>query len=392
MQSLCVKQVPPNSILVNYYVHSKNSLMEAAKEIAIGQSIGNPNMRSVWETEEMVSRHACKIVTDNPEQLEKEKVGYIMIAFPLDNINLKTDGISQLMCQILGGQVDITNIERCRVEYILMPEPLFKPKFGIDGIRKFTGVYDKPLLGGIVKPKIGVSPQTLLEIVKEMVDGGVNFIKEDEILGDPAHCPLEERTSLIANYLHKHAPNVVYATCINGDMPYLLERAIRVYELGGNGVHVNIWCGLGAYKAVRELDLPLFIHFQKSGDQVITHNHNPFSISWVALCALISWCGIDFAHAGMLGGYMNQSQRVLMASIKTLHHYGVMPALSCGMHPGLVDYIQGQLGTNDWMANVGGAIHSHPKGTRAGAAAMRQAIDGIYLDEYYQAIQEWGKK
>ena len=53
------------------------------------------------------------------------------------------------------------------------------PKFGISGIRKYTGIYNKPLLGGIVKPKTGVTPKILLEMVKELVDGGVNFIKEE---------------------------------------------------------------------------------------------------------------------------------------------------------------------------------------------------------------------
>ena len=66
-----------------------------------------------------------------------------------------------------------------------------------------------------------------------------------------------------------------------------------------------------------------------------------------------------------------------------------MPALSCGMHPGVVNIITEKFGI-DYMANVGGAIHGHPNGTLAGVKAMRQAIDGNYEDEYYQAISKWG--
>ena len=40
---------------------------------------------------------------------------------------------------------------------------------------------NKPLFGAIVKPKTGITPEVLLEMVKELVEGGVNFIKEDEI-------------------------------------------------------------------------------------------------------------------------------------------------------------------------------------------------------------------
>ena len=75
--------------------------------------------------------------------------------------------------------------------------------------------------------------------------------------------------------------------------------------------------------------------------------------------------------------------------IGTLHKHNVLPALSCGMHPGLVQANVRQFG-NDFIANVGGAIHGHPMGTLAGANAMRQAIDKTHEIEYEQAIAKWG--
>ncbi len=42
------------------------------------------------------------------------------------------------------------------------------------------------------------------------------------------------------------------------------------------------------------------------------------------------------------------------------------------------------------MANVGGALHGHPGGTKSGVIAMRQAIDNNHGAEYYQAIEKWG--
>lgn len=65
----------------------------------------------------------------------------------------------------------------------------------------------------------------------------------------------------------------------------------------------------------------------------------------------------------------------------------------CGMHPGLVQYINNYLQSNDWMANVGGAMHGHPMGTLSGGLAMRQAIDGQTTGiEYLKAIEKWGNK
>jgi ribulose 1,5-bisphosphate carboxylase large subunit-like protein len=95
----------------------------------------------------------------------------------------------------------------------------------------------------------------------------------------------------------------------------------------------------------------------------------------------------------MIGGYMNQDDTELKDSLEVLWKYNVVPALSCGMHPGLVQYINEYLKSHDWMANVGGAMHGHPMGTLAGGRAMRQAIDGYTTEkEYLAAIEKWGMK
>ena len=99
--------------------------------------------------------------------------------------------------------------------------------------------------------------------------------------------------------------------------------------------------------------------------------------------------GADTIHAGMWGGYLSDDEKELKEVINTLHKYNVMPALSCGMHPGLVQANVRQFG-NNFIANVGGAIHGHPLGTIAGAKAMRQAIDKKHGIEYEQAIAKWG--
>jgi ribulose-bisphosphate carboxylase large chain len=293
----------------------------------------------------------------------------------------------------MGGQLDIDIIEKCAVLDIEFPESVKKeflgPKFGMSGVREYVKSYDKPILGAIVKPKTGISPHTLLEMVKELVDGGVNFIKEDEIMSNPSFCKIEDRIPLVMEYLK--GKNVVYAASIHSDFPYLTDRVKRIYELGGNGVHVNFWCGFGAYKAIRELDLPVFVHFQKSGDKILTNRNHDFYIDWVVVCKLAAMMGVDFIHAGMIGGYYKWDESETIDAVKTLNSYNVVPALSCGFHPGLVDWVTSKVGIN-YMANVGGSIHGHPCGSVCGASAMRQAIDKNYGSEYDQAIEKWGKK
>jgi ribulose-bisphosphate carboxylase large chain len=386
-----------NYFIVTYFLESKTNLREAAWNLSIGQSIGNPNNRSIWETERMFLEHSC-LILDDEETLRGKKSGIVKIAFPLANINLEEDGVSQILCHIAGGQVDILEIQKCHILDVVLPDSVEKefrldPAYGIDGFRKFNGVEGKPFFGGIIKPKVGMSPEVLLEAVKEMVYGGVNFIKEDELLGNPSHCPLEARVPIITNWLKENAPDVIYCFCINGDSPYALERAKFVSDNGGNGIHINVWSGLGVYRAIRKQNPNLWIHFQKSGDKFFTDRRAPFHIYWPVICKIAGWSGSDSIHAGMIGGYMNQDDEELVDALKVLWNYNIVPALSCGMHPGLVQYINQALDSFDWMANVGGAMHGHPMGTLAGGLAMKQAINQEFEEtEYKKAIEKWGSK
>jgi len=378
------------NIIIKYYLKSKTNLKEAAWNLAIGQSVGNPNVRNKWETTELFELYSAKILHEEKE-LVSLKEGIVYIAFPNSLIDFDTDGISHLLCVVLGGQVDIDIVEKCHVLDAEFPKAVlskFKgPKYGISGIRNYMDVYNKPVLGSIVKPKTGVSPDTLLEMVKEMVDGGVNFIKEDEILSNPHFCRLEDRVEKLSKFLQ--GKNVVYTYCINSDPFHVLNRVKFVHENGGNGVHINVWSGLGVYKSIRDLDLPIFIHFQKSGDKVFTDVNNSYRFSWDFISRLAGMMGVDFIHSGMIGGYYDGDEEGVLSSIKILREHNVLPALSCGFHPGLTEHITSIVGV-DYMANVGGAVHGHPGGTIAGAKAMRQSIDGNHESEYHEAIKKWG--
>lgn len=379
--------------LATYFLESVTNfnLADAAWNLAIGQSVGNPNVRNEWETDELFEKHSCKII-DSEERLKGLKSGKVVIAFPVANIDFNTDGVSHLLVNLLGGQLDIDLIQKCHLKDIEFPQSVlssFKgPKFGISGIREYTKVKSGPILGSIIKPKTGISPQVLLDMVKQLVDGGVNFIKEDEILSNPAFCKIEERVPLIMDYLH--GKDVIYSVSIHSDYPYVIDRVKKVHELGGNSVHVNFWCGLGVYKSIRELDLPIFVHFQKSGDKILTNRNHDFHIDWTVICKLAALMGVDFIHAGMIGGYYKWEEQETLDAVSILNRMNVMPALSCGFHPGLTDFVTNAVG-QDYMANVGGAIHGHPMGTTAGAKAMRQSIDGKpYGLEYWKAVQKWG--
>lgn len=382
-------------VIATYYIESYENigtLKDAAWALAIGQSVGNPKVRNRWENDILFEIHSCVIYAEETE-LDSLYSGIVKIGFPKINTDWENDGISHLLCQVMGGQVDIDVFKTCRLQNLQFPvsveRQFLSPKFGIIGIRDFTKQHNKPLSGAIVKPKIGMSPKILGEMVKELLDGDVDFIKEDEIMSNPSFCRLEDRVNLIQNIILKSGKKVIYSYCINGDHHSILNRAKFISDNGGNSVHVNFWSGLGVYNSIRKLDLPLFIHFQKSGDKIITDKRHSFGIEWSVICDLAGLMGVDTIHAGMLGGYLNESEEDIKNILDTLYQRNVMPALSCGMHPGLVNSIVNKVGF-DFIANCGGAIHGHPNGTLSGAKAMRQSIDNNFQSEYYSAIDKWG--
>ena len=396
-------------IIVTYFLSSSNNkhnLFDLAWNLAVGQSIGNPNTRSLFETDEMILKHSCKIL-EKREELIKKREGIVDIAFPLANINLENDGISQMLCHFMGGQLDINMFDKCVLKDFKLPEKSKKhflgPKFGIKGVRNFLNNHDRPLLGAIIKPKVGASKEVLLEMTKQLVEGGVEFIKEDEIMSNPDVAPLKERVPYIMNYLNSIEKKVIYCFSITSDFPYCIDRVKQVYELGGNGVHINFWSGLGVYNSIRKLDLPIFVHFQKSGDKILTNKKHNFHIEWPVICKIARMGGADFIHAGMWGGYYHEEEEDLRKTIAALtdgeDYEGTIPALSGGMHPGLVGVVRERFG-NDIMCSCGGSIHGHPSGTLSGTKAMRQSIDaaieGIDLEnaslqsELKEAIDKWG--
>lgn len=364
-------------VVATYDMTSKTSLRDASWNLAIGQSVGNPNVRNAWETDELFERNSCIILGDEKE-LKSKTEGIVKIAFPVVNTDWDNDGISHLLCQLMGGQMDIDIITKCRLVDISFPKcveyKFLGPKYGISGMRKFTGQHDKPLFGSIIKPKIGLTPEQLLDMTKQLVDGGVDFIKEDEILSNPAFCSLEDRTELITDYINNCGRKVVYSFCVNSDPHDILNRVKFVHENGGNGVHLNVWCGLGAYNSVRKLDLPINIHFQKSGDKVFTDASHRFGIDWDVICDIAGLIGVDTIHSGMWGGYSSNDENELRTTLKILRDRNVVPALSCGMNAELIKPINEKFGT-DYMANVGGAIHGDSDGTTAGALKIRKAIE-----------------
>ena len=102
--------VNDNYFVAKNFLESETNLKEAAWALSLGQSVGNPIVRNAWETDELFENHSCLILGDAHE-LANKKSGVVKIAFPICNTDWETDCVSHLLCQLMGGQMDIAIIK-----------------------------------------------------------------------------------------------------------------------------------------------------------------------------------------------------------------------------------------------------------------------------------------
>mgnify|MGYP001612480734 FL=1 len=351
------------SLSANQWVRARYELKtddfeKAAIAIVRGQTIGNPSIRAGYESEELVKKHLARY--------KKTDSGACEVYFPKRNFG--HEGVNYLLSVLMGGQCDIDLIQECRLVDLDISalDSFRKPRYGVKGIRDLIKVYDRPLIGGIIKPKIGMTPQQVADVCYQMADGGIDFIKEDEILADQAWCPMSERIPMVAKALSKY--RVIYAPCITADGKEVLRKARKAVDLGATAVHLNIWCSLGAYQELRRrVNIPIF--FQKSGDKVWTTG--PYSIDFKVICKLVNAIGCDFAHVGMWGGYMAEQVGELKERILALGN--TLPSFSCGVRPEHVPKLRTLFG-NDIMISSGGYIGGHPAGVTEAVKEFRRQL------------------
>ena len=118
------------------------------------------------------------------------------IEFPLEAVG--TD-LAALMTIAIGGVYSIKGLSGIRVVGMQLPLAVRGahpgPQFGVAGVRALTGVEGRPIIGSIVKPALGLRPPETAELVRDLVEAEVDFIKDDEKLMSPAYSSLAETGS-----------------------------------------------------------------------------------------------------------------------------------------------------------------------------------------------------
>lgn len=395
---------PDEYVVCKYKVTTDLPMEKAAEAIAAEQSTGT------WTGISTLDRDVFDTLGARVTEIEGDE---IVVEFPVDDFSIEVGSVPQILSVIAGNLFGLGALKAVRLEDVSFPKAItsqFKgPKFGAEGIRKQLNRPEKPLVGTIVKPKIGLSPEKTAEYVYEAGSGGLTNSKDDETLVDQPFCPIEDRTVAVSEALDRleeeghlmmHAINV----STRGDK--IVELAEKVQSWGAREIMVDvITCGFGAVQALAEdesIKVPIHVHRTMHGAMTKDPRHG---VAMLPITKLVRMCGGDALHIGTLGvGKMSGSKgedtnlRACLGS--DVPYKAVMPVCSGGVYPGIVGAIVEKAGFNVQI-QAGGGVAGHPRGVKAGAMGMSQAVDaafgGIPAEKYAEthreleeALEKWG--
>lgn len=326
----------------------------------------------------------------------------VRIAYPIGLF--EAGNMPNILSSVAGnvfGLRALKNLRLCDVELPLELVKSFKgPKFGIDGIRKLLKVRERPLVGTIIKPKLGLRTVDHARVAFESWAGGCDVVKDDENLSSQGFNPFEERVVKTLECRDKAEEETgerkVYMANITAETETMLKRAEFVLAHGGEYVMVDVLtCGFSALQTLRNQNFKLVIHAHRAGHASFTKNPK-HGIAMRVIAKVARIVGVDQLHVGTVVGKMSEAKEEVEENIEALKTpmcglKPVLPVASGGLHPRLVPALMETFG-KDFVIQAGGGIHGHRNGTFAGATAMRQAVDatmqGIDLEEYAESHKE----
>ncbi len=406
-------------LVARYYVEHK-SIEQAASDICDEESVGTWTDLTTTEGKPHVAKLRAEVLeTKLLAQHDNYQSGEVVIGFKTETFDMEA-GITSILSMITGNLFGLGSIRNIRLLDIDFPKSVLNyfpgPKFGIEKIRKIIGsdkgeFPNRPHLGTIVKPKMGLTAQEWADVAYEAAMGGVDFIKDDENLTNQPFCPLEDRVVKVLERLdqvkEETGRTVIHAVNITAKHDVMWKRIESALDNGAKCLMIDVI--LTGYQELADIvadsGIKVPIHVHRTMHAAFTRN--PLhGISMLPIAKIVRMSGGDQLHIGSFGQGKMDTDRELELKIKDslvspMYKFNrVFPVASGGLHPGKVPGLL-ELSGNDVIIQAGGGIHGHPDGTRKGAMAMKQALEatlkGIKLQDYAKehkelarALEKWG--
>lgn len=368
-----------NELVCTFYLEpSKVSMKYAAGGVAAESSIGT------WTELSTMHKYVEKLAATVFEIKKSGSGANIKIAYPL--ALFEPGNMANILSSVAGNVFGLKELRNLRLVDVDFPKALVKsfrgPRYGIDGIRRVTGVDNRPLVGTIIKPKLGLRTAHHAKVAYDAWVGGCDIVKDDENLSSQSFNKFTERlraTLRMRNLAERETgEKKVYMPNVTAETDEMIRRAKYVKEHGGRYVMVDvITVGWSALQTLREHSFGLVLHAHRAMHAAITKSQK-HGISMRVFAKLLRIIGCDQLHVGTAVGKMSEDKEEVLANIDALKckMHGIkktMPVASGGLHPALVPKLVEIFG-RDFIIQAGGGVHGHPNGSRAGAMAMRQAV------------------
>jgi len=356
-----------------------------------------------------------------------KKTKTVRIAYPEELF--EQGNMPQILSSIAGNIFGMKAVDNLRLQDIDFPSLVIKsfkgPKFGIKGIRKFMSVKNRPFVGTIVKPKVGLNETEHAKVAFDAWTGGCDIVKDDENLTSMTFNNFEDRVIKTLEARDRAQQETgekkAYMPNVTAETGEMIKRAEFVREHGGRYAMIDIiTSGFSGLQSLREADLGLAIHAHRAMYAALSRNPK-HGVSMLVIAKIARIVGVDQLHIGTIIGKMHggagevksiqdavEKQKISAGSKISSHVLGqdwgdtntVLAVSSGGLHPGHISKLVELMGS-DVVIQLGGGIHGHPDGTFAGAKAARDAINasvsGVSLEEASKqstelaaAIKKWG--
>lgn len=408
--------MPETRITAEYLIETPVSLAEAAESMAGEQSTGTFTAVP-GETPDLRERYAARVEAVEPLDAAEApslpgsstpresggvyRRGRVRISFPFESMGVNLPAI---VSTVAGNLFELRRLSGLRLLDVEFPPALAEefpgPQFGVAGTRQLTGVFDRPVLGTIIKPSVGLTPRATADLVGVLAHAGVDFVKDDELMANPPHSPLSERVAAVMASINDAAARtgrkVMFAFNISDQLDRMLTHLDAVTAAGGTCVMVSLnSVGLAAVEFLRRRS-SLPIHGHRNGWGMLSR-HPRLGMDFRAYQRLWRLAGVDHLHVNGLQNKFCESDDSVVRSIQSCLEpmfggYQAMPVVSSGQWGGQAPETFRRTRTLDLIYLAGGGILAHPGGPAAGATAIRQAWEaaaaGTPLEEFAREHDE----
>lgn len=396
-------------IYASYWLETGDDPARAAEVIAGEQSSGT-FVALATETPELKERSGARVERLNilghskepslPGGMRSQRYTQceLELSWPLENTGAS---LPNLMSTIAGNLFELRQVSGLRLTGLRLPKAFADaypgPAFGIEGTRKLTGIAHGPLIGTIIKPSIGLSVEETVQQVRELVAGGIDFIKDDELQADGGRCPFDERVRAVMRVINEHAERtgkkVMMAFNLTGDLDQMRRRHDLILAEGGTcAMAVLNSIGLvGLRELRRHTQMP--IHAHRAGWGYLTRSPQ---LGWDYAPWQQLWrlAGADHMHVNGLRNKFSEPDDSVIAAARSVlapvieggQMTSTMPVFSSGQTGLQAADTYAAIGCADLIHTAGGGIFGHPQGVSAGVEALREAwvaaMEGVPLEQH----------